>query len=454
MDNYRREMNSTKNFDNNEEKSHEKLPFIERLKRKLQLLDYPILIIMTILIIISLIMVFSSTMYLSEDGISAPDPFGYMMTQFFAVIVGFVGIIVMISINYKMYRNIIFLNSVMTVLIGFLFLLIFRGVIGGGAQSWFSLGFASFQPSELVKLLSVLVLARLLENQQREVILAYEEFSDKTSKYSILLLSASIILILLQPDLGMVILIVGTLFIMMVQQNLSFKINLAMYSGAFIAVIGVNIFSRLASDWLVSVDSYQINRLGSFSNPFKYPQHDGYQLISGYLAFSRGGWLGLGIGQGETKRYSLPAGHTDFILANIGEETGLIGIALILGLLFSLIFMIYRWAVMSKSHFRRNVLFGMATMLLIQSFINIGGVAGIIPLTGVTLPFISYGGSSMLISIMAIAVVQVMIIEEKKQVIIIQAETEKKLNDAMLNEDGFYKRDHGLKLVHSRKQEK
>ena len=151
----------------------------------------------------------------------------------------------------------------------------------------------------------------------------------------------------------------------------------------------------------------------------------------------------MGIGQGETKKYSLPAGHTDFILANIGEETGLIGIALILGLLFSLIFMIYRWAVMSKSHFRRNVLFGMATMLLIQSFINIGGVAGIIPLTGVTLPFISYGGSSMLISIMAIAVVQVMIIEEKKQVIIIQAKKKKNLNDAMLNEDGFYKRDHG-----------
>ena len=107
-------------------------------------------------------MVFSSTMYLSEDGISAPDPFGYMMTQFFAVIVGFVGIIVMISINYKMYRNIIFLNSVMTVLIGFLFLLIFRGVIGGGAQSWFSLGFASFQPSELMKISLIITLSMIM----------------------------------------------------------------------------------------------------------------------------------------------------------------------------------------------------------------------------------------------------------------------------------------------------
>lgn len=452
MDNYRREtpiVTATKSATESSQTS-EKL--LGKIWQKFALLDYPILIVMMVLIVIGFVMIFSATMYFRPDGVSAPEPFSFVMTQFVATIAGLLALSILVALKYKFYENIFVLNVVMTVLVFALIYLEINGLIGGGAQSWVSLGFASFQPSEITKVTSVLVLARLLQDQQREVILAEETITAKTRNISIILIAVAVILILVQPDLGMVVLIVGTLVIVAMQQYLSAKQNFVMY-GLFAILIGViNLFGRIASEWLVNHPSYQLNRLGSFTDPFLYPQDAGFQLISGYLAFSRGGWLGVGIGQGITKRGSLPAGHTDFILAILGEETGLLGIVVVIGLLFSFIFMIYRWAAQSTSHYRRNVLFGIATMFLLQSFINLGGIAGLIPLTGVTLPFVSYGGSSMLVSIIAVGITQVMIIEEK-------GEAKKRLEEAYQEEikaienEKVNKTRKGLTLVHSRKQE-
>ncbi|MGO4929012.1 FtsW/RodA/SpoVE family cell cycle protein [Fundicoccus sp. Sow4_D5] len=452
MNNYRREIQTNTATNSETERSHATESLLDKIRQKFALMDYLMLIVMLILILIGFVMIFSATMYYSPDGVSAPEPFSFVMTQFMATMVGLVGLSILVALKYKFFENIIVLNTAMTGLVLSLVFLKIYGLTGGGAQSWISFGFASFQPSEISKIASVLVLARLLQDQQREVILAEEKITSRTKNISILLIAVAVILILFQPDFGMVALIMGTLIIVAMQQYLSAKLNLVMY-GLFVVLIGVvNVFGRVASEWLVNHPSYQLNRLGSFTDPFLYPQTAGYQLISGYLAFSRGGWLGVGIGQGVTKRGSLPAGHTDFILAILGEETGLLGIIVVIGLLFVFIFMIYRWAAQSTSHYRRNVLFGIATMFLLQSFINLGGIAGLIPLTGVTLPFVSYGGSSMLVSIMTVAIAQVMIIEEK-------VEAKKRLEEAYQEEikaienariEGPRK---GLTLVHSRKQE-
>lgn len=449
MNNYRRERTADAATTLETESNQQAKSILEIMRQKFALLDYPILIVMVSLILISFVMVFSATMYLRPDELSPPNPFSYLLTQFTATVAGLIGLVIAVGLKYKFYENIKVLNFVMSALVLGLFSLTIIGSIGGGTQSWLSLGFASFQPSELSKIASVLILSRLLEDQQREVILSQEEISNKQRNTSILLIVVAVLFIFFQPDLGMVVLIVGTLVIIAMQQYLSAKQNVIMYA-MFAGLIGVlNLFSRVASDWLVNQPSYQLNRIGSFTNPFLYPQHAGYQLISGYIAFSRGGWFGVGLGQGATKRGELPAGHTDFILANIGEETGLLGIILVIGLLFTLIFMIYRWAAQATSHFRRNVLFGIATLFLLQSFINIGGIAGLIPLTGVTLPFVSYGGSSMLVSILTVAIAQVMIIEEKVQ-------KQKQLAEAYQKEmeafESLEKKPQGLTLVHSRKE--
>ena len=133
------------------------------------------------------------------------------------------------------------------------------------------------------------------------------------------------------------------------------------------------------------------------------------------MAFSRGGWFGMGLGEGVSKQGALPVIESDYILANIAEELGLIGVLVVVGLLFSLIVIIYQRAAASTELYRKSVLIGVASLLLVQSVINIGGVVSILPLTGVTLPFISYGGTSMIAMLSAIGLALRMIIEEGKE---------------------------------------
>ena len=445
MDNYRRETKVKAATGQKTKSNQQTAETIARIRHKFTLLDYPMLLVMALLILMGYVMIFSSTMYLGEN------PMSFFLKQFAATGLGIVAFMIGISVKSKVLENIKFLNIAMLGLVIALFVLMIIGEIGGGAQSWVFIGAASFQPSELLKFVSVLVVSRLLAYQQREVILSKEEISKKTIFISILLIITAVFLVLEQPDLGMAAIIVGTMLIVTVQQTYNRKINLLMYTSFAGIVLLMNLLSRLASDWLISNQGYRFSRLGSYTNPFLYSQDDGYQLISAYLAFSRGGWFGVGLGQGVTKKQSLPAGHTDFILANIGEEAGLLGVIVVISLLFALIFMIYRWAAQSTSHFRRNVLFGVATSLLIQSFINIGGIAGLIPLTGVTLPFISYGGSSMIVSIVTVAVAQVMIIEEKLQM---QLRLDEAYQQELAAIGNIEKKRTGLTLVHSRKQEK
>ena len=140
----------------------------------------------------------------------------------------------------------------------------------------------------------------------------------------------------------------------------------------------------------------------------------GYQLVTAYIAICRGCLFGRGIGHSLTKQEGLPAGHTDYILAVIGEESGLVGLVVVVLLLSALIFLCFRWAAKSQDTFRRAVFTGIGCLLLVQTTLNIGGVSGLVPLTGVTLPFVSYGGTSMVLTMMLVGVLQVRIIEEKR----------------------------------------
>lgn len=412
MENYRRGI-AKKVAATSSKEVEMKESFWQTFKVKLSLLDYRILIVMTLLILIGIVMVFSSTMYLIEPGATTSDPFSFLFKQFLAIVAGYIGILVVALIPFKMYDNINLLNAGMFGVLVLLIITYTYGVIGGGARSWLFIGSFGFQPSELTKIISILIVSWLLKHYERLVILTRETIGHQTTMISATLITVSILIILRQPDFGMAVLIVVSLSIIWVQNRFSTKANLilvALTAGGFMLM---NIVSTLFSNFFIESDSYRLQRIGSFSNPFLYPQTHGYQLINAYLAFSRGGWVGVGLGQSVTKRGALPAGHTDFILAVIGEEFGLVGVIVVIVLLFVLIYYIFAWAALAKDTYRRNVLVGIASILFVQSFINLAGIAGLIPLTGVTLPFVSYGGTSIGVSMLAIGIAQAMIIQEK-----------------------------------------
>ncbi|MFV8815799.1 FtsW/RodA/SpoVE family cell cycle protein, partial [Aerococcus urinaeequi] len=198
------------------------------------------------------------------------------------------------------------------------------------------------------------------------------------------------------PDVGGV-LILGSLFvILLLNSGLTLKWLTKAVLSAIVVYISVVIILNLFD--LSHIDNYQIARFTSFINPFADAQDTGLQLVYGYYALSNGGILGRGAGNSIQKLGYLPEAHNDFIMAIIGEEFGLWGVMLVLVLYFSLVVYIFHKAIKMRRIFDQTVLVGVGSYFLIQAFVNLGGVLGLIPLTGVTFPFMSYGGSSLLVT--------------------------------------------------------
>ena len=204
------------------------------------------------------------------------------------------------------------------------------------------------------------------------------------------------------PDVGGV-LILGSLFvILLLNSGLTLKWLTKAVLTAVVVYISVVIVLNLFD--LSHIDNYQVARFTSFINPFADAQDTGMQLVYGYYALSNGGILGRGAGNSIQKLGYLPEAHNDFIMAIIGEEFGLWGILLVLTLYFGLVIYIFHKAIKMRRTFDQAVLVGVGSYFLIQAFVNLGGVLGLIPLTGVTFPFISYGGSSLLVTSIMIGI--------------------------------------------------
>lgn len=377
--------------------------------------DWPTFFLMWTLIIFGLVMVFSSTMYLPVNGGPA-DPFSALWRQVTAVIAGTILGGLAFAIPNRYYRNPVILLAAMTMIIILLIYTRFFGQEAFGAKSWiFIFGF-SFQPSELNKVFAMLSLAWLSEYTSRELRLTQEAFR-KWPIPNLLAVSlfVSLFMILIQPDLGMLLILALSLFFFWMVQKEGQRWNLIAYF-AFIILFGVfYVFSSYFSTYLIQSGRHFLERLGIFVNPFADPSGVGYQLVNGYTAMSKGGWFGQGLGQGTMKYGQIPAINNDFILVNIIEELGLIG-GIILLLIFLMLFMrVFRKAAQMSDPYRSKVITGLALVLVIQTAINLGGVLGIIPLTGVTLPFISSGGSSIIISMVAVFLILKMIYLDNKE---------------------------------------
>jgi cell division protein FtsW len=381
----------------------------KEMTKNFRLIDKSIVLITTLLVVIGLISVFSATMY--------GNPISAITTQSLSVVIGVTIIGIMLVVPFELFKNIRLILLMMTILIVLLGYTLATQESVWGATSWFLVLGVSFQPSEFVKVIGILVISWLIKYYDREVILTKRKLPNwiNVNNAAIASLVISWFLILLQPDLGMLIILTATLGLIFLLTKGSLKWNVIAYSVVFVGYLLLTIIGRQFGDWLVSKDFHMFERIASFIDPFRYSSDSGYQIIQGLMAFSRGGWFGMGLGEGVSKQGALPVIESDYILANIAEELGLIGVFVVVGLLFSLIVIIYQRAAASTELYRKSVLIGVASLLLVQSVINIGGVVSILPLTGVTLPFISYGGTSMIAMLSAIGLALRMIVEEGKE---------------------------------------
>lgn len=319
--------------------------------------------------------------------------FFYGKQKGWLIIAGFV-FLATILFPYKLYQKLLPIAVLGT--FGLLGLVFLMGHTAGGAQSWLKLAGASLQPAEFAKLTVILYLALVLGKRQEYINDIKRAFIGPIG-----LTMGIFIFVAIQPDLGTGLIILMIAVAIMLCSGISRK---TFFKLILLGLVMLTIMGTIG----VLTGQVTENRIGRFtgaSDPFKYAQGEGYQLVNSYLAIGSGGLKGLGLGESVQKYGYLPESHTDFIMAVIAEELGFFGVFLVLGLLGFLIYRILTLAKRSKDPFASLICIGVATMLGIQAFINLGGLTGLIPITGVTLPFISYGGSSLLSLMIAMGIV-------------------------------------------------
>lgn len=363
------------------------------LKKIFKHYDYSIIITIALLCTIGLVMVYSSSMITSITRYGQDSDFFYVKQKGWLIIAGIV-FLATILFPYKLYQKLLPLAVLAT--FGLLGLVFLMGHTAGGAQSWLKLAGASLQPAEFAKLTVILYLSLVLGKRQEYINDIKRAFIGPIG-----LTMGIFIFVAIQPDLGtgMIILIIAVAIMLCsgISRKTFFKLIL-------LGIVMLTIMGTIG----VLTGQVTENRVGRFtgaSDPFQHAQGVGYQLVNSYLAIGSGGLKGLGLGESVQKYGYLPESHTDFIMAVIAEELGFFGVFLVLGLLGFLIYRILTLAKRSTDPFASLICIGVATMLGIQAFINLGGLTGLIPITGVTLPFISYGGSSLLSLIIAMGIV-------------------------------------------------
>ena len=342
--------------------------------------DFIIMSVALILLTIGLIMVFSSSAVSAY--LDYGDSFYYLKRQLVSAALSIVVMVFAMNFDYQHLKRLANIG-----LLAFLFLLMLvlvMGVVKYGSSRWLDLGFRSFQPSEGVKLAMVIFMAKRLSENRSKM-----EYFLKGLVPNLAILGAVCGLIMLQPDLGTAVCVAGTVYLMFFAAGSKFS---------HLTLLGVTGVSVVFLAILVS--HYRMERLVSFLNPWEDPSDSGYQIIQSLLALGSGGLVGMGLGQSRQKFFYLPQRHTDFIFAILGEELGFIGAGLVLLLFFVLLWRGFKVALTVQDGFGSLLAVGITCMIIVQMCINVGVVTASLPITGITLPFVSYGGSS-LIFIMA-----------------------------------------------------
>ena len=380
---------------------------------KRHLLNYSILIPYLILSIIGLIVVYSTTSALAiQSGVSS---IRMVRTQglFFILSLLTIALIYKFSLNFLRNKKVL----AIIIFIEVILLLLSRFVTDtvNGAHGWLTIpGGFSIQPAEYLKVILVWYLALIFSKLQDEIrdydyqALTHNEWIPRNLTDWRWLTLILIGIVAIMPDLGNATILALTVLIMITASGVGYR--------WFTSLLGLVVSGSaiiLGSIWIIGVDrvakipvfGYVAKRFSAFFNPFNDLTGAGHQLANSYYAMSNGGWFGLGLGNSIEKQGYLPEAHTDFVFAIVIEELGFVGASLILALLFFLILRVILVGIRAKNPFNSMMAIGIGGMMLVQTFINIGGISGLIPSTGVTFPFLSQGGNSLWVLSVAIAFV-------------------------------------------------
>lgn len=356
------------------------------MSRKKSTPDFLLIILTFSLLAIGLIMVYSASAIWAEYKFH--DSFFFAKRQLLFAGVGVVAMFFIMNIDYWIWRD----WSKVLIIVCFLLLVLVLipgvGMVRNGSRSWIGVGAFSIQPSEFMKLAMIAFLAKYLSENQKNIT------SFKHGLFpALVLVFIAFGMIMLQPDLGTGTVMVGTCIAMI------------FVAGARIShFIGLGVLGLAGFAALVLSAPYRIKRITSFLNPWEDPLGSGFQIIQSLYAIGPGGLFGLGLGQSRQKFFYLPEPQTDFIFAILAEELGFIGGSLVLLLFSLLLWRGVRIALGAPDLYGSFLAIGIISMVAIQVMINIGVVTGLMPVTGITLPFLSYGGSSLTLMLMAIGV--------------------------------------------------
>jgi cell division protein FtsW len=357
-----------------------------RLPLKKSTPDFILIIVTLTLLAVGLIMVYSASAVWADYKFD--DSFFFAKRQLLFAAVGVFAMFFIMNVEYWTWKNwakvLIIICFVLLVLV----LIPGIGVLRNGSRSWIGVGAFSIQPSEFMKLAMIAFLAKYLSENQR-----YITSFRKGVLPSLLLVFAAFGMIMLQPDLGTGTVMVGTCVVMI------FISGARVMHFAWMGIAGLAGFVAL-----VLSAPYRIKRITSFLDPWEDPLNSGFQIIQSLYAIGPGGLFGLGLGESRQKFFYLPEPQNDFIFAILAEELGFIGGTFVL-LLFSLVLWRgIRIALGAPDLFGSFLAVGIVSMIAIQVMINVGVVTGMMPVTGITLPFLSYGGSSLTLMLLAVGV--------------------------------------------------
>ena len=314
------------------------------------------------------------------------DSFHFLKYQGIFFLIGLFLMIMVSKIDYRTYYK----YSNIILLISFILLILVLipgiGTIRNGSRSWFGIGPLGIQPSEAAKISLIIFTSKYLSLNERYI----ESFFNGVLPILVVIF-IFFGLIMLQPDLGTgLILLLSIVFI----SGVSMKLFI---TGGLLGIIGIII--------LIIIAPYRMDRITSFINPWKDPLGTGFQMIQSLYAIGPGGILGLGLGNSIQKHFYLPEPQTDFIFSIISEELGVVGAIIVIGLFLIILYRSIRISLNTKDLFSKYLSFGIIFQLIFQAIMNLSVVVGLIPVTGVTLPFLSYGGSSLLVSMTSIGII-------------------------------------------------
>lgn len=338
--------------------------------------DKLLLLVTVLLVILGALMIYSCT--------SVVTGFYYFKRHLFTIIIGFS----VMLLAYKIKPSFLKKNAILLLVFSFILLiLVFLpgiGVSSGGARRWIQLWPSTFQPSELVKLAMVIFLARYMSLPE------YRTDSIASFAKPIMIMAVFQAAIIKQPDFG------AAVSLAVLTVSMLFLSGIKLRFLASLAVFAVPVVIKLA------MEPYRLRRITSFLNPWDDAQGSGFQLVQSFIALGSGGLTGVGIGSSRQKLAYLPESHTDFIFSIIGEEFGFMGASVVLVLFLFLFIKGISIANRSEDSFIRYLAIGLSLMISFQALINFAVATGLVPTKGLPLPFISYGGSSLLVNMAAI----------------------------------------------------